>query len=292
MLDRQNERSRPIFQSMIKSRYTENISVVKYNYFIPLKSLPLRIYAIHLANPSLPLSLSQPSPSSLRKKSFPIFQSTVNTLSISNTLDRTIQLHRASKIKFHPPLIPRKKKKELKKKKSSTSIDRSITHPLYTRNRNFQFIVPRFTERLFALIVPFPPLFILFFIAGLKGRQCDRIAAAELQKLWKSGPGGARYPFWGSFSLPIAGYKYARDTVRGRASRYSERHVRIPAMCPPPPPISIGRCHPRGRTRGIRSIVENFTTPFSPLPSSEIERWIGRLRPRVEVDLSNERRGL
>ena len=126
MLDRQNERSRPIFQSMIKSRYTENISVVKYNYFIPLKSLPLRIYAIHLANPSLPLSPPQPSPSSLRKKSFPIFQSTVNTLSISNTLDRTIQLHRASKIKFHPPLIPRKKKKELKKK--IKHIDRSIDH--------------------------------------------------------------------------------------------------------------------------------------------------------------------
>lgn len=126
MLDRQNERSRPIFQSMIKSRYTENISVVKYNYFIPLKSLPLRIYAIHLANPSLPLSPPQPSPSSLRKKTFPIFQSTVNTLSISNTLDRTIQLHLASKIKFHPPLIPRKKKKELKKKNQAhRSIDRS-----------------------------------------------------------------------------------------------------------------------------------------------------------------------
>lgn len=133
MLDRQNERSRPIFQSMIKSRYTENISVVKYNYFIPLKSLPLRIYAIHLANPSLPLSLPQPSPPppfeikrNRRKKSFPIFQSTVNTLSISNTLDCTIQLHLASKIKFHPPLIPRKKKKELKKKNQAhRSIDRS-----------------------------------------------------------------------------------------------------------------------------------------------------------------------
>lgn len=91
-------------------------------------------------------------------------------------------------------------------------IDRSIA--LYPRNyRNFQFIAPRFTERLFALIAA---LFVRFFIAGLKSRQCD--IAVELQKLWKSGPGGPRYPFWGSFSLPIAGYKYARDTVSRRPS--------------------------------------------------------------------------
>lgn len=203
----------------------------------------------------------------------------MNTLSISNTPQPRPHdtITPRSKIKFHPPLIPvppiSSGKRGLKKKMEA-HIDRSIA--LYPRNyRNFQFIAPRFTERLFALIAA---LFVRFFIAGLKSRQCD--IAVELQKLWKSGPGGPRYPFWGSFSLPIAGYKYARDTVSRRPSDDIPCGTCESRPLPSPSPISIGRCH-----GGIRSIIENSPSPrnVSP-PSSKIERWIDRLR-RIEVDL-------
>ena len=63
-------------------------------------------------------------------------------------------------------------------------------------------------------------------------------------------------------------------------------------QCVPPSP-DIDRPLPSPRPNPWNSLDRRkFHYPLLSLPSSEIERWIGRLRPRVEVDLSNERRGL